>query len=211
MCFLFYNNSPKVCCNQWHICEICSTIYFLIASLQPCKYHMAVHNVLCAKIVNSSVIRQKGESQNGCFKKTKHTKFSKKPNISYPLNAHVFSSIWTEYGEILVSEYGGILVLFTWNIRFEIRPFALLPTNWEYCYMKSRHCICIALQIRCCVCNVFLMSFHSCKYDVRQDNKFDVVNLLLKRPEKRYRYCNIFSTLYRRCCVCWDNSQRESS
>ena len=85
MCFLFYNNSPKVCCNQWHICEICSTIYFLIASLQPCKYHMAVHNVLCAKIVNSSVIRQKGESQNGCFKKTKHTKFSKKPNISYPL------------------------------------------------------------------------------------------------------------------------------
>ena len=33
----------------------------------------------------SSLIRQKGESQNGCFKKTKHTKFSEKPNISYPL------------------------------------------------------------------------------------------------------------------------------
>ena len=34
----------------------------------------------------SSVIRQKGESQNGCFKKTKHAKFFKKtPNISYPL------------------------------------------------------------------------------------------------------------------------------
>ena len=28
--------------------------------------------------VKSSVIRQKGESQNGCFKKTKHAKFSKK-------------------------------------------------------------------------------------------------------------------------------------
>ena len=32
----------------------------------------------------SSVIRQKGESQNGCFKK-KHAKFCKKTNISCPL------------------------------------------------------------------------------------------------------------------------------
>ena len=29
-------------------------------------------------IFNSSVIRQKGESQNVCFKKTKHVKFSEK-------------------------------------------------------------------------------------------------------------------------------------
>ena len=29
----------------------------------------------------SSVIRQKGEPQNGCFKKTKHVKFSEKTNI----------------------------------------------------------------------------------------------------------------------------------
>ena len=35
---------------------------------------------------NSSVIREKGESQNGCNKKTKHAKFpKKKTNISYPL------------------------------------------------------------------------------------------------------------------------------
>ena len=33
----------------------------------------------------SSVIRQKVESQNGCFKKTKHAKFSKKTIISYAL------------------------------------------------------------------------------------------------------------------------------
>ena len=31
------------------------------------------------------VIRQKGESENGCFKKTKHVKFFKKTKISYPL------------------------------------------------------------------------------------------------------------------------------
>ena len=33
----------------------------------------------------SSVIRQKGESQNGCLKKTKHAKFSEKMTISYSL------------------------------------------------------------------------------------------------------------------------------
>ena len=33
----------------------------------------------------SSIIRQKGESQNGGNKKTKHAKFSAKTNISYPL------------------------------------------------------------------------------------------------------------------------------
>ena len=40
---------------------------------------------LCIKELNSSAIRQKGESQNGGSKKTKHTKFSEKTNISYPL------------------------------------------------------------------------------------------------------------------------------
>ena len=34
--------------------------------------------------VNSSVIRQKGESQNGCFKKTKDAKFSKKRTFLTP-------------------------------------------------------------------------------------------------------------------------------
>ena len=45
---------------------------------------------------NSSVIRQKGESQNGCFKKTKHVKFFEKTNISYPLictSTYVFQGV----------------------------------------------------------------------------------------------------------------------
>ena len=33
---------------------------------------------------NSSVIRQKGESQNGCFKKAKHAKISKKQTFLIP-------------------------------------------------------------------------------------------------------------------------------
>ena len=34
--------------------------------------------------LKSSVIRQKGESQNGCFKKAKHVKFSKKRTFLTP-------------------------------------------------------------------------------------------------------------------------------
>ena len=34
--------------------------------------------VAISEVSSLSVIRQKGESQNGCFKKTKHAKFSEK-------------------------------------------------------------------------------------------------------------------------------------
>ena len=37
----------------------------------------------------TSVIRQKGESQNGCLKKTKQAKFSKKRTLFTPWYAHV--------------------------------------------------------------------------------------------------------------------------
>ena len=73
-----------------------------------------------------SVIRQTGKSQNGCFKKTKPTKFFRKTNISYPLirtvlirgqEMFVFRKIWR--------------ALFSRNPRFEIRPFVLLPTKQD--------------------------------------------------------------------------------
>ena len=41
--------------------------------------------ISCKYFYNSSVIKQKGKSQNGCFKETKHPIFSEKTNISYPL------------------------------------------------------------------------------------------------------------------------------
>ena len=70
---------------------------------------------------NSSVIRQKGESQIECFKKTKHVKFSEKRTFLTPWYAHarvgirgydifVFREIWR--------------AVFFWNTCFEIRPFA---------------------------------------------------------------------------------------
>ena len=50
----------------------------------------------------ASVIRQKSESQNGCFKKTKHAKFFKKRTFLTPWYAHE---------------------------SFEILPFTLLPSK----------------------------------------------------------------------------------
>ena len=44
-----------------------------------------------------SVIRQKGESQNRCFKKTKHVKFSVKTNITYLLLHTGFVNVFGEY------------------------------------------------------------------------------------------------------------------
>ena len=83
--------------------------------------------------VISSVIRPKGESQNGRFKKTKHTKFSEK---------HTFikkSSFFRKFGVVCFRVVRNFVfrkiwcALFSWNTRFEIRPFALLPTifNWK--------------------------------------------------------------------------------
>ena len=40
-------------------------------------------------LINASVIRQKGESQNECFKKTKHTKIFEKWTFFTPIYAHV--------------------------------------------------------------------------------------------------------------------------
>ena len=75
---------------------------------------------------NSSVIRQKVESQNGGNKKAKHAKFSEKRTFLTPGYAHirvrirgwemfVFSEIW----RALLSCY----------LLFEMLPFTLLPTN----------------------------------------------------------------------------------
>ena len=69
---------------------------------------------------NSSVKRQKGESQNGCYKKTKCAKFSEKRKIR---------KIWR--------------ALLSCNTRFEIPPFALLPTN--YASVLFNPCLAIGL------------------------------------------------------------------
>ena len=74
----------------------------------------------------TSVIRQKSESQNGGNKKAKHAKFSEKRTFLTP---------W--YGHVLVRVRGYKMFVFPKNLacllscylRFEIHPFALLPTT----------------------------------------------------------------------------------
>ena len=71
--------------------------------------------------IRSSVIRQQGESQNRCFKKTKQAKFSEKQTFLTAWYAHV---------------------------RFEIHPFALLLT--KYLTIKIEIEIPLFLYVRPC-------------------------------------------------------------
>ena len=73
--------------------------------------------------MTSSVIRQKGESQNGFFKKTKHVKFSKKQTFLITWYVHVRVRI--RGSEMFVFLENLACFVFCWNTRFEIYPFAL--------------------------------------------------------------------------------------
>ena len=71
--------------------------------------------------------KTKGESQNGCFKKTK-AKFSKKMNIYYSL-IRISTCAYQGVRNVLSRKIWR--ALFSWKTRFEIRPFALLPTIYR--------------------------------------------------------------------------------
>ena len=58
-----------------------------------------------------SVIRQKGESQNVCFKKTKQTEFSEKQRFLTPWYAHVLT-LWYIKGRFALSPYYRRLIAF---------------------------------------------------------------------------------------------------
>ena len=87
---------------------------------------------LCEKVGNfkcisgdfddkTSVIRQKGESLNGCYKKTKHVKFSEK---------WTFLTLRYTYVRAACQEVRNVRAFFFFcNTSFEIHPFALLPTK----------------------------------------------------------------------------------
>ena len=97
----------------------------------------------------SLVIRQKGESQKGCFKKTKHAKFWEKRTFLTTWYVHtyvrirglemlVFRKIWR--------------ALFSSNTRFEIIPFALLPTIFQVLWFKLRCLIKVSMTIYLKLC-----------------------------------------------------------
>ena len=57
---------------------------FLLASIVLPLHTCFLTTELDGHIVKSSVIRQKGESQNGCFKKTKYAYFSERQHFLTP-------------------------------------------------------------------------------------------------------------------------------
>ena len=103
LCYIFSNGSKllysalELCIIFQHLCEFFWSVFHheLSSSITdwttntwcsswlffPCCGHFLSTEVM----VIPSVIRQKAESQNRCFEKTKHAKFSEKKNISYPL------------------------------------------------------------------------------------------------------------------------------
>ena len=96
-------------------------------------YQISLFRRVCAKNVIgiSSVIRQKGESQNGCFTKTKHAKFSAKTNIFYPLICtRTCANQWVKNARFF-GKYSLLCFLET-----PVLGFALLP-----CYRQFLQCL----------------------------------------------------------------------
>ena len=60
--------------------------------------------LICLNLTKSSVISQKDQSQNGCFKKTKRTKFSEKRTLLAPWYAHVRMFAYQGVGNVRFSE-----------------------------------------------------------------------------------------------------------
>ena len=78
----------------------------------------------------SSVIRQKGESRNGGNKRAKHAKFSEKRTFLTSWYAHLRTCAYHGVRNVRFSEN---LACFAFMLlRFEIRPFVLLPTYLQW-------------------------------------------------------------------------------
>ena len=74
-------------------------------------YAISFKHVNCFASVNlfSLAIRQKDESQNGCFKKTKQAKFSEKRTFLTPWYAHIMSHSWDEVSRICFCDSWSLL------------------------------------------------------------------------------------------------------
>ena len=72
---------------------------------------------------NSSVIRQKGESQNGCFKKTKQAKFSKKPEHFLPPDTHTYVCVSGGKKCSFFEKFGVLCFLETPLLRLALLPY----------------------------------------------------------------------------------------
>ena len=95
-------------------------------------------SLLVHERVKSSVIRQKGEFQNMCFKKTKHVNFSEKRTFLTPWYAHVRNSKKRSFS----GKFGVLCFLEIPVLRFALLPYyqrsVFFPRNvWKYHLKKG--------------------------------------------------------------------------
>ena len=91
------------------------------------------------------LIRQKGESLNSCFKKTKHVKFSEKQTLLTP-DTHTYVCISGGKECLFFGTFGVLYFLDTTVLRFFLLPYnrgntnpkSWLDTDLNLCGLKQR-------------------------------------------------------------------------
>ena len=87
--------------------------------------------------INSSVIRQKGESQNGCFKKAKHAKFQKHKHFLLP-DTHTRVCVSRGKECLFFGNVGVLCFLETPVLSFALLPYSLRILLYIFQIFESR-------------------------------------------------------------------------
>ena len=87
------------------------------------------------KKLASLILRQKGKSQNGCFKKTKHGQIFRKTNVSYPLIRTPEGKKCSFFGKL-----GVLCFLETPLLRFALLPYYRRLTHLHL-FPANKQCI----------------------------------------------------------------------
>ena len=98
--------------STWDFMAYTLTLNITTSLLYGCSFYVLVLVLFITiffTIYSSLVIRQKSESQNGCFKKTKQAKFSEKRTFLTPWYAHIMSHSWDEVSRICFCDSWSLL------------------------------------------------------------------------------------------------------
>ena len=125
----FFKKSTS--CRFWWLMKQLVVIRFIKGVFCHCHpYSCYFHNIIylfpnCIVVAHDVGNKAKGQILKRVFQENKPRQIFRKTNISYPL---VRARMWAYQGVRNVRFSENLAWLFSWNIRFEIRPFALLPT-----------------------------------------------------------------------------------
>ena len=120
------NDSKELSNNIIDIARTCQTYNIgkiFIPSTSPSRRFMNTGSINN----KPSVIKQKGESQKGCFKKTKHTYFPKKEHF-LPIDTHLACFV-------------------LWKHPFWDSPFCLITTKLKQLYQENNFAVIDNFQI----------------------------------------------------------------